>query len=585
MNIINPFATGADSTPNWNDVEVNTDTRTDNNLATNLVKKYIELYEEENLQDTALWECFKEDFSEFDLKTFRTPPVRTLRQLRDILRRHGVWVDKNQETPVAVALYNLLQEEEEHGWTEEEIMKWKNRETYVSTVIRNMLDTDFGRKPLNTALSSGYRAPSSRHNSHRNSRSPRPKQSPIPPQPPQPYQQRQPEMSTIGGIFGQSAPHQMSQPNLFQYQPQNPPLPIQLPSGPSSSESSRHNPVFNQQGGNFDFNPASNQPQGGNFRFNPGPDLPQNGNFQYPQVFPRPAGGGYIPPPIPPSNGGGYPSQHAPGGDYYLNGNGNGNFRYRPMPPPQHVNQGYGMPPPPPLPPETAYRSYGKELANLTKMYTDEAKYSGENDSFVYKLTIFHDICYRADVPDEAKLKAFPTMLKGPALDYYYSNVTSNRLPVTFDGVCYAMHTYFEGEEYRRSILVKWNNTSLKSIIARPENEGKSTEDCLQILIRELQHLQHGLNPELRSDPFIHNKLLDACREVKACQYACYKPAGDLAGLINDLRSSIVTHDKSNSSEAFFTDRRYHKNPDSKAQSDFRSRNSYPSRNPDNFRS
>jgi hypothetical protein len=41
---------------------------------------------------------------------------------------------------------------------------------------------------------------------------------------------------------------------------------------------------------------------------------------------------------------------------------------------------------------------HGKELANLAKLYTDEAKYSGENDSFSFKLTIFHDMCDRADV-------------------------------------------------------------------------------------------------------------------------------------------------------------------------------------------
>ncbi len=41
---------------------------------------------------------------------------------------------------------------------------------------------------------------------------------------------------------------------------------------------------------------------------------------------------------------------------------------------------------------------HGKELANLAKLYTNEAKYSDENDSFSFKLTIFHDMCDRADV-------------------------------------------------------------------------------------------------------------------------------------------------------------------------------------------
>jgi hypothetical protein len=58
-----------------------------------------------------------------------------------------------------------------------------------------------------------------------------------------------------------------------------------------------------------------------------------------------------------------------------------------------------------------ASSGHGRELATLAKLYTDEAKYSGENDSFSFKLTIFHDISRRAGVPPEARLKAFPTML------------------------------------------------------------------------------------------------------------------------------------------------------------------------------
>jgi hypothetical protein len=39
----------------------------------------------------------------------------------------------------------------------------------------------------------------------------------------------------------------------------------------------------------------------------------------------------------------------------------------------------------------TESEEHEKELVNLAKLYTDEAKYNDENDSFSYKLTIFHD--------------------------------------------------------------------------------------------------------------------------------------------------------------------------------------------------
>jgi hypothetical protein len=95
-----------------------------------------------------------------------------------------------------------------------------------------------------------------------------------------------------------------------------------------------------------------------------------------------------------------------------------------------------------------------KKLVNLAKLYTDETKYSDENDSFSFKLTIFHDMCDRADVSQSAKLKAFSTMLKGLTLDYYYSNMSTDVF-IIFDEVCFSMRNYFEGAEYRRSILFK----------------------------------------------------------------------------------------------------------------------------------
>ena len=66
--------------------------------------------------------------------------------------------------------------------------------------------------------------------------------------------------------------------------------------------------------------------------------------------------------------------------------------------------------------------SYGKEIINTAKIYTEEQKYSNINESLNYKLTIFYNICNWADVPQKAYLKAFPTMLKGLALDHFYIN-------------------------------------------------------------------------------------------------------------------------------------------------------------------
>jgi hypothetical protein len=63
-------------------------------------------------------------------------------------------------------------------------------------------------------------------------------------------------------------------------------------------------------------------------------------------------------------------------------------------------------------------------------------------------------MCDRADVSQSAKLKAFLTMLKDLALDYYYSNMSTDIL-IIFDEVCFSMRNYFEDVEYRRDILFK----------------------------------------------------------------------------------------------------------------------------------
>jgi hypothetical protein len=198
---------------------------------------------------------------------------------------------------------------------------------------------------------------------------------------------------------------------------------------------------------------------------------------------------------------------------------------------------------------------YGRELSNLAKLYTDENKYSGENDNFDYKFNVFIDLCGRAGVSRQAIDKAFPTMLKGLALDYFYSNCKNCQ---TAEQYADSIRSYFEGEEHKRALLRQWNSLTLSTIMERSSNESKTTEESLQLLIKELRHIQHGLDWEFRTENSFHNKLIIACQEVPACKFACYKPSPTVAGLINDLRSSIVTHEKVKPAQTFFTDRRFH---------------------------
>jgi hypothetical protein len=193
-------------------------------------------------------------------------------------------------------------------------------------------------------------------------------------------------------------------------------------------------------------------------------------------------------------------------------------------------------------------------------MYTDKLQYKGNNDNFDQKLKVFYDLCNRAGIPKIARNQAFPTMLRDIALGYYYDNFDSDQ-PKPLDELCSAFRNYFEGPEYRRRRLALWESLTIETVMKKPENNDKSTHECLRLLISELRSLQHGLDSELRTEKLLRNKLISACQTLPACQYACYKQAENLSSLIEDFQSSITAWEKANPQEnnTFFTDRRYYK--------------------------
>lgn len=73
------------------------------------------------------------------------------------------------------------------------------------------------------------------------------------------------------------------------------------------------------------------------------------------------------------------------------------------------------------------------ELLNLPKIYIDNIKYSGYNNNFIFKPTIFHNIYLKANVSRKIKMNKFSNILKGLALDYYYSNISINAIVINFN--------------------------------------------------------------------------------------------------------------------------------------------------------
>ena len=68
-------------------------------------------------------------------------------------------------------------------------------------------------------------------------------------------------------------------------------------------------------------------------------------------------------------------------------------------------------------------------------------------------------------------------MLRGLVLNYYYTNLKSNPISVSFNKLCEAIYNYFKGLEYKRDILTQWNATTLRTVMYK--NTKKSTIECL----------------------------------------------------------------------------------------------------------
>ena len=131
-------------------------------------------------------------------------------------------------------------------------------------------------------------------------------------------------------------------------------------------------------------------------------------------------------------------------------------------------------------------------------------------------------------------------MLRGAALKYYYTTCKTDPRMTQLADLCNSVRSTFEGAEYKRSMLTKWNALSLRQIISK--NSDKDIETCLQLLVEELRTTQMNLDTNLQSDTFLQNKLLMACQDYLVCSIACLIPILLSTRLINNLQTSIIIY-------------------------------------------
>jgi hypothetical protein len=201
--------------------------------------------------------------------------------------------------------------------------------------------------------------------------------------------------------------------------------------------------------------------------------------------------------------------------------------------------------PPQPSPPPSAHlydlptsNIPSREVTNLTKIYTEEMKFSGEMyDSLQTKLPVFQDCCNKVGIHLDQYHHAFSIMLKGRAADYYYSNIAGNRH--SFDEMLQIMRTHFETDERRQLYMSEWREITLQRVIS--DNPTKSRLDCLQLLLDKLQKIKNGLPETYGTDTSLRDQLVLACRGISECNLALYQPAATYEGVCSQLRSAIGT--------------------------------------------
>ncbi|CZT02092.1 uncharacterized protein RCO7_09024 [Rhynchosporium graminicola] len=209
-----------------------------------------------------------------------------------------------------------------------------------------------------------------------------------------------------------------------------------------------------------------------------------------------------------------------------------------------------------PTPP--AHFGYGRELAMLAKLYQDTMKFSGQGDSLTSKLLIFYDTCDRADVPPEAFTKAFPTMLKGPALEYYYhglNSITGAPKELIIHNIVTKMLLQFENDELHRAALTNWNFRTLQSIQSKESD--KTIFQYFELLVTQIRELRHKILESMRNKDIVFNKLIQACQGSPSCSIALALSPPSLENAVVSIRSCIVNYEFAHPTQTFYVDRTF----------------------------
>ncbi|KAI6250803.1 hypothetical protein HI914_00479 [Erysiphe necator] len=165
------------------------------------------------------------------------------------------------------------------------------------------------------------------------------------------------------------------------------------------------------------------------------------------------------------------------------------------------------------------YQGFSGELMSLNKMYSEENKYNGlPTESFTYKFSTFIDLASKSEIPQDALPTAFSTMLKGMALEYYYSCCQGSTL--TISQLIRRFQEHFEGEEHRRNMLSEWNKVNLRNMFHK--NPSKEKGLVFNEIVQILRATQRG-----------------SCSDIPACSSAILQQTHSISALCNNIYAAL----------------------------------------------
>lgn len=230
----------------------------------------------------------------------------------------------------------------------------------------------------------------------------------------------------------------------------------------------------------------------------------------------------------------------------------------------------------PPQPPTAGPNVYTYELTQLHKMYKEEDKFSGTGDNFAHKARLFRIKCRAVGLPGPAMHLGAPAMLTGQAINHYLGQAE----PTSWEEFVERIESHFEGIEWRRTNLTKWQTMTINDVVAA--NPNLSLTECLREMTDEFATLQRGLDGNYFGPDHLRENIIRATRSHPAMTNALMDPPANPSALVNRLFTAIKNYEEvhktphvggyvqsynededwengQDDEEIFFTDRQYRK--------------------------